>query len=118
MSELENISPEIVTVTREDDQVVITLFVSSQLDYFKGHFPQAAILPGVVQLDWAVQFARDNFQLANTPLSHVEVLKFKAVIFPDSTITLTLIKKSEQKYSFDISSEVDKHASGRLVFNR
>ena len=117
MSELENISPEIVTVSREGHQVEVTLFVSGQLDYFKGHFPQAAILPGVVQLDWAVQFARDYFQLANMPLSRVEVLKFKAVIFPDSRITLTLVKKSEYKYSFDISSETDKHASGRLVFN-
>jgi 3-hydroxymyristoyl/3-hydroxydecanoyl-(acyl carrier protein) dehydratase len=38
------------------------LRVPPTLEHFRGHFPGFPILPGVVQLDWAVRFGRLHFE--------------------------------------------------------
>jgi len=118
LSDLNNIQPEIIGVSRDSNDVELSLYVSQNLDCFKGHFPQTPILPGVVQLDWAIHFTKIYFELIDRELSHVEVLKYKAVIAPKSRIKMQLQQKSEVKYCFKIYSESQDHASGRLVFKQ
>ena len=81
-------------------QATLTLHVPSDLIYFQGHFPDFPILPGVVQLDWAMYFA-SNVLNVPTPLStnfhtepgcalQIEQLKFTQAILPSDTIQLQL----------------------------
>ncbi len=99
-----------------DETVMLSFFVPKDLDYFNGHFPNAPILAGVVQLHWAVEYAKEQFSFDHKNVQNLEVLKFKAVIVPGQSLQLILTKKSEEKIVFSYSSDKGQHASGRIVF--
>lgn len=115
MNQLNNIDPIIEGVVDNGSEVVLTLKVVEDLDYFTGHFPQAPILAGVVQLDWAIKLAPKYLALSSNSVQNVEVLKFMEVISPGIELTLTLVKKSEYKFTFKYESDQGTHASGRVV---
>lgn len=102
--------------SQDNEHVELSLWVPEDLHYFKGHFPNAPILAGVVQLHWAVEYAKEQFSLAHLNVQNLEVLKFKAVIIPGQNLQLTLTKKSSTKIVFSYFSEKGQHASGRIVF--
>ncbi|MEO2268490.1 ApeI family dehydratase [Pseudoalteromonas pernae] len=114
MSDLVLTEPQILDVSHNEDEVVLTLFLGADLDYFKGHFPGAPILAGVVQLDWAVKYARKYLAIKGD-VKDIEVLKFQVVMTPELELTLTLTKKKEDKFSFSYQSNKGQHASGRVV---
>lgn len=115
MTKLVESLPEVRHVTLNEESVELELWVDETLDYFNGHFPDAPILAGVVQLDWAVKFANQHLALSSDKVHNLEVLKFQVVIKPNSLITLSLTKKSDTKFSFSYRSEAGQHASGRVV---
>lgn len=97
----------------------ITLLASAQLAGFIGHFPQFALLPGVVQVDWASHFSQRTFGLPNQIIS-VERLKFTYPIQPNNQVILELIKKEftvEFRFFAEINAnETRDYSQGRLVF--
>ena len=95
--------------------MVLALKVPTNLEYFKGHFPQAPILPGVVQLHWAVEYSQKLLKQPELVVKDIEVLKFQVVIVPEQELTLTIRKKSEHKFQFVYQSSRGQHASGRVV---
>lgn len=117
MSELHNISPEVLSEQQDDNSVVLSLRIPESLDYFKGHFPNSPILPGVVQLHWAVKYAQEKLSLASSDVKNVEVLKFKVVIIPGQILTLSLTKKTPYKFVFSYNSVKGLHASGRVILS-
>lgn len=56
---------------------------------FLGHFPGRPVLPGVVQLDWALRMGREAFGPLG-PFQALEHLKFQAVIGPEEPLELRL----------------------------
>lgn len=83
---------------------------------FAGHFPQAAILPGVIQLDWAIRGGRECFALS-APVRRLEALKFQQPIFPGARVSLALQWKVETRsLSFRMSFPTGVHSSGRILF--
>lgn len=108
--------PEVLNVTKEESKVTLSLKVTEQITYFQGHFPDAPILAGVVQLDWAIYYARSLFEITEVEVEEIQVLKFQNVIVPNSIITLRLVQKSPTKVVFEYESEKGNHASGRIVF--
>ncbi len=117
MSDLNLITPELENIDVHENSAELTLWVSEELDYFKGHFPQQAILAGVVQLDWAVKYGLAHLPLASTEVNRVEVLKFQVVIRPQTRLTLHLEAKNSTKFTFKYQSKDGVHASGRVVLN-
>lgn len=115
MSELNHLLPDLVKVNTVGDETELTLYISAEIDYFKGHFPQAPVLPGVAQLDWAVHFASQYLTLSSHVVQNVEVLKFQVVIQPELEVKLILTQKSGNKFTFKYVSEKGTHASGRIV---
>jgi len=67
----------------------LDLFMDPALLWFRGHFPDLPLLPGVVQLDWALTLAEQYLGLAAEPSSQFQV-KYKAAIFPGDMVTLAL----------------------------
>lgn len=101
---------------REPTHARVELPLDASLAVFEGHFTQAAILPGVAQLDWAVQLAREVFPLPATFL-RMEALKFQRVARPGDLIRLDLEWLAERStLVFRYVSEHGPHASGRVVF--
>jgi 3-hydroxymyristoyl/3-hydroxydecanoyl-(acyl carrier protein) dehydratase len=115
LNKLKETQPLFIKKETADDSVKLTFKVQASLDYFKGHFPDTPILAGVVQLDWAVNFAYEHLNLSSTTVRQVEVLKFKEMIHPDQIINLSLIRKSDHKFLFQYQSEKGVHASGRIL---
>jgi acyl-CoA synthetase (AMP-forming)/AMP-acid ligase II len=100
----------------EASKLKLEVTVPVDLFYFDGHFPCAPILPGVVQLDWAIAIGRRHFVL---PLhfSGVSALKFQHVIQPGNVLTLELTHDVDKgNLNFRYVSPLGQHASGRIHF--
>jgi len=98
------------------DEVVLDLHVPPGLTHFSGHYPGLPILPGVVQIDWAVRYAQEHLALSGQ-FAALENIKFLALVLPDAQLELTLkwdAAKARLEFSFATSQR--KHSSGRIVF--
>lgn len=101
---------------REALQAELELELSPALAAFDRHFPQAAILPGVAQLDWAIRFGREAFALPPRFL-RMEALKFQQVLRPGARVNLSLEWLPEKgALQFRYQSAAGIHASGRVLF--
>ena len=97
-------------------EAALRLSIPSDLEYFEGHFPSSPIVPGVVQLKWAIEAAR---RLLGVPgeVTRMEALKFQQVMLPGALATLTLKwVAGEGKLHFAYASEDARFSSGRLSF--
>jgi acyl-coenzyme A synthetase/AMP-(fatty) acid ligase len=97
-------------------QAVATLDVQPDLRVFDGHFPGAPVLPGVAQLDWVAEVAREAFALPPN-FRRVEQLKFQLPVLPPAQLRLQLEwQEATGQLGFRFTSERGTHSSGRLVF--
>ena len=93
--------PNIVSLKNNGQNAEISLIFSKNSNFFKGHFPDFPILPGVVQLFFAKEFARDIFNLNFVP-QKVKKVKFSSIIKPEMKINLVLTRNEtsiEYKYA-------------------
>lgn len=101
---------------RDADAAHLLLPLDADLIAFDGHFPQAKILPGVVQLDWAIHYAREVFAMPPR-FARMDALKFQHVARPGDCLQLTLGWDAVKSVlSFRYVSDHGVHASGRVVF--
>jgi 3-hydroxymyristoyl/3-hydroxydecanoyl-(acyl carrier protein) dehydratase len=107
--------PEILGERREADRFELDLRVPADLAYFEGHFPGLPILPGVVQIDWSVRFARERLGLRGD-FSAAENLKFLSIVRPDARLTLSLRAETDARLTFSYFAQDKKYSSGTLVF--
>lgn len=86
--------------------------------FFQGHFPEAPILPGVIQLAFAQQVAEEMMGRVLT-LSAVKKMKFTKVITPKDRIMVE-VEKSDRENVLEISYRIlkgnDVCSSGVLVY--
>ncbi len=93
----------------------LVLEIPPDLAYFRGHFPGAPVLPGVVQLAWSLELAKRYLRLTGD-LRGIEALKFRQVIRPEARVTLTLtFAEKTGKLHFSYESDQGPHSSGRIV---
>jgi len=71
------------------NRVELNLMIPRGLIYFRGHFPNFPILPGIVQIEWAVEYARHYFELASASVGSLQV-KFRQPISPGDHLWLTI----------------------------
>jgi 3-hydroxymyristoyl/3-hydroxydecanoyl-(acyl carrier protein) dehydratase len=96
--------------------LVLDLHVPPDLAHFAGHFPGLPILPGVVQLDWAVRFAREHFAITGGA-SLLQDVKFLAIVRPDARLVLSLRHDAARRLvAFSFAAGGRKASSGRVVF--
>ncbi len=119
---IDELYAEIIHSTISADTLDLSLHIHPNLCYFAGHFPSFPILPGVVQLNWAVHYARE-FLALTAPVMNVERLKFTCPIQPDMKINLSISVDAEKKianfryYSATHpSSQPLTFSQGRLVY--
>ena len=74
--------PDVLSIQRTSETTaVVQLALPQDHPAFAGHFPGHPILPGVVQLDWALQLGASCFGYTFRPATRVRV-KFMQVIVP------------------------------------
>ncbi|MBA1202386.1 AMP-binding protein [Pseudomonas capeferrum] len=108
-------APEVLDETCEDGQLRMRLCVPADLACFTGHFPKTPVLPGVVQIDWAIALAAPLIG-AQQRFVGMEVLKFQQLVRPGDTLDLTLRFDHERnKLYFTYTCAGRACSSGRIV---
>jgi 3-hydroxymyristoyl/3-hydroxydecanoyl-(acyl carrier protein) dehydratase len=107
--------PRVVSVLDESPCFRLRLDISPDLFWFRGHFPDMPVLPGVVQLHWAVIVASAIFEFSDSPLE-IKRLKFKNVVVPPQVLELSVSMQASNEVQFEFCSLDVQHSQGRLVF--
>ena len=93
-----------------------SLALAPELLVFDGHFPGAPILAGVAQVDWAIAFARERFEMPPRFI-RMEALKFSQPALPGMHLDLELHwNAAAATLQFEYRSTAGRHSSGRVVF--
>lgn len=119
--------PPLTWLKREPQEALVCLDIHPSLSAFNGHFPQAPILPGVAQLDWALALGQQCFALPAT-LLRLEAIKFVRPVTPGTQVYLSLSVRDKEKqagvkvlhfrwYSLlGQSDDACEHANGRALW--
>ena len=75
-----------LVLDRETQSLTCLIRVPDDLPIFRGHFPAVPIVPGVIQVAWAVELAR-SCGLADGPLVAISTAKFRRVLRPGMGVT-------------------------------
>ncbi len=102
--------------TSQDNEFKGILWLDPSLPFFAGHFPGAPILPGVVQVHWAIEVAARVFE--RTPANGFNTLsrvKFKRPLVPETWLEFSL-QRSSTKISLNISRQGELCTQGQLNY--
>lgn len=110
---------EPVSAEQRDGEWLLQLQVPLDLAHFTGHFPQTPVLPGVVQVDWAQQLARQLIIELPPCFAGMEVLKFQQLVRPGDTLQLSLRFDAERgKLYFAYRNGEAACSSGRILLEQ
>lgn len=85
--------PLVLKRSQSGKNAELTLAFHRESNFFKGHFDDFPIVPGVVQLFWANWFAREIFQ-TSLATEQIKRMKFSGIIKPDQVIKLALVSET------------------------
>jgi 3-hydroxymyristoyl/3-hydroxydecanoyl-(acyl carrier protein) dehydratase len=103
-------------IERDAQRALFEFTAPRDLVYFSGHFRDLPILAGVVQIDWVIAYGRRCFDLPSV-FRGIHALKFQRIIAPEKPFILELVHEAgKSSLSFQITSRVGTHTSGRLLF--
>ncbi|RBJ81485.1 AMP-binding protein [Pseudomonas sp. MWU12-2534b] len=108
-------APEVLEQVQHADEWQLQLAIPPDLAYFSGHFPATPVLPGVVQVDWALALGQQLLELPGR-FAGMEVLKFQQLVRPGDRIQLNLrFDAQRQKLYFAYFNDGAPCSSGRIV---
>lgn len=106
--------PQIESVDASGETATYRIVVPPALEHFRGHFPGFPILPGIVQLDWAVRLGRRHFQGLDESTA-VDNFKCQALVFPGAELTLELRREATALH-FRYFDAQRTYSSGKILF--
>jgi len=109
--------PQIDALERAQDHLRLHFQVPQDTSYFEGHFSGCPVLPGVVQVGWAIELARLHIPFS-ARFRALSAVKFTRVILPNASVTLRLAADAQRRsLSFDYSASGVPCSSGRVLFH-
>ncbi len=103
--------------TWDEAHFVGLLALDDSLPVFAGHFPGNPLLPGVLQIDWAITAAAEAFSgLPDTAFSGMSRIKFKSPVRPGARLELSLTH-ADNVVSFSYRENGDVRTEGRLHYH-
>lgn len=102
--------PIILNRVEKENTITYQLFFYKNCNFFNGHFTDFKLVPGVVQMFWAKEFANYHYNL-RLGQGQWKKIKFSNIIQPDSIINLKL-EKTNTQVNYEFYSENMKYASG------
>ena len=108
--------PKILNVTKHsDEQISLDIVVEADCEFFKGHFADQAVLPGIGQIDFAIKMVSRYFGIDMYQFNSIPQAKFKKVVVPNDNLTLNLTKKANV-ISFEYRLEEEQVSLGKLKY--
>jgi len=108
-------APQVLEQVEAEGEWSLQLAVPPDLAYFSGHFPQAPVLPGVVQMEWALKLGQQLMDLPEK-FAGMEVLKFQQLVRPGDEVQLHLrFDPVRSKLYFAYRNETATCSSGRIL---
>lgn len=107
--------PDVLETRSEGGSVLLKLRLRPDLTCFEGHFERHPIVPGVVQVAWAVQLAATHLG-AEHDVIRLDRIKFTGLLTPEQTPTLVLQFRNPTSVQFEYIQHGDRYASGRLIY--
>lgn len=120
-NELPSSLPKVVVQQTQAGIVQFALELPHNLVYFDGHFPGNPVLPGVVQIHWAVHYATTIWGDLGE-FNGLEAIKFQQLVLAGMPLTLELEYVRDKRklyFSYRNGSEATKSgtcSSGRILF--
>ena len=109
------LEPDLLAERREAGRWERDLRVPPDLECWPGHFPDWAVVPGVLQVDWVMRFVSEILGAA-PKLERIDGLKFKRPLGPGECLTLFLEREpGGAAFRFRLARGEDVFSLGRLV---
>lgn len=109
--------PQWHIVRQEAHCLCLTGRIPTDLLYFAGHFECFPLVPGVVELQWAVTQAEKWLQREIQPV-RIDNLKFQQFLRPDAEVELLLTWEPEKaRLRFKLISDTHVCGSGLIVLH-
>lgn len=101
-----NLWPIFDRLELNEEGVELEFTVDPKLACFKGHFPQQALLPGVIQVHWVGELSK---QLFNAEVfTSMQKVKFINVVLPGQRLKLSIdFESSKKALSFVYTDSAD-----------
>ena len=112
--------PDVIARQVSADSAVYALDIAADLHAFEGHYPGNPILPGVVQVDWAMRFACEAFADSPQPVdwrgfAGIEQLKFHKIVTPGVRLELHLAwDAAAGKLAFSYEGQGERKSAGQI----
>lgn len=97
----------------DNDEIILELFIPKEIVFFDGHFPEHPILPGVTQVNWAINFFEEFMAIKKESIGELYQLKFTQIIVPETTLFLSL-KREYSKLRFRYFDSQFTYSSGKM----
>jgi len=109
--------PIVLDQFRGEDHLERSCRVPEDLGCFAGHFPGHPVVPGALQIDWAMDVAAELLD-ALPHVAELESVKFPAPLGPGQNFRIRVCKKTDDRIEFTISGDDADHARGRVRLTR
>ncbi|MBT9556277.1 MAG: AMP-binding protein [Myxococcales bacterium] len=94
------------------DSVERETAIPADLPAFEGHFSGHPVLPGVEQLQWALDLVRSTGD--TRPVSAMTAVKFKAIVRPGDVLLLGVRRLTEMRWEFEFRRGSQVVSTGRF----
>jgi 3-hydroxymyristoyl/3-hydroxydecanoyl-(acyl carrier protein) dehydratase len=112
---MNDVHPVIVERKVDSEAAEIVLRIPAGLKYLRGHFPRHPVVPGVVQIKWALEEGIRHFGFQGG-VAALEAIKFNRIMQPEDEVTLSLRLDTEKgKLHFSYRSADGAYSSGRIL---
>jgi 3-hydroxymyristoyl/3-hydroxydecanoyl-(acyl carrier protein) dehydratase len=109
------LAPEVLEERRGEDCVEQRIRIPGHLDCWPGHFPGHPVVPGVLQVHWAIALAA-RWLGARPAVRRIEVLKFKQLLLPGRELTLRVARgRRPESFHFELVDGDEIFSTGRVM---
>jgi hypothetical protein len=109
------VSADVVYESLGGDVAEQYLYIPGDLIWFDGHFPDHPILPGVVQLDWAIELGK-KLGFSAEKFTAIPRVKFSALTLPGMIMKLS-VERKQNLLKFRLESSGGVHSQGLIGFD-
>ena len=88
--------PETQVLDLKENSFLAQLVFPKDYYFFKGHFPNFSILPGMIQVHLAIKYAQQNLNLEGH-FSGFKTIKFSRPLLPEKPVRIELKFLREKK---------------------